>query len=149
MGNNYQLLDRFKEMECSIFSYPLDNEVVDTNYISKSFYYEMDENFLYLKDASDNRIKTCIRISEIADIYNQDENVYNDLIRIKTYYHTTYYIHTNEKTPVPEYCDKCGHVFDKDDQVWVINQKGQYGSVFDGDWICKRLCDDCVSGFVG
>lgn len=150
MGKNYQLLDQFKGMECAIFSRPLDNDAVDNKYVIKSFDYELDEFYLHLKDVTNNRIEATIRFDEIADIFNlgDDVDVYEDLVKIRTNYHTTYYIHTLEKKPLLLTCDKCGYEFEEYDPIWNINQQGQYGSMFDGDWICKRLCDDCVSGFI-
>ena len=50
-----------------------------------------------------------------------------------------------EERPIPVKCDKCEHEFEEFEQIWSINQQGEYMSVFDGDWISKRLCDSCIS----
>lgn len=147
---NYQLLDQFKGMECTIFSRPIDNDAVDTQYINKSFNYDLDEHFLHFKDATSNQVKTTVRLDEIDDILNlgNDVDVYDDLVKISTYYHTTYYVHTIEKKPIPIHCDKCGYEFAEEDQMWFINQRGEWGSIHDGDLISVRLCDNCVSYFI-
>lgn len=148
---NYWLLDRLLGMECKVLSRPIDNDAVDNQYIIKSFYYEMDEFYLHFKDAINNQVKTTVRLDEIADVLNlgDDMEIYDDLIKIYTQYHTTYYIHTTEKKLLPFHCDKCGHKFESNDPIWNINQQGEYGSIYDGDWISKKLCDDCVSFFIG
>lgn len=146
---NYQILNQFNGMECTIFSRPIGNDAVDTQYISKSFYFEVDKHFLTLRDATNDMVKTCIRLSEIDIINNLGEDVYKNLIRIITSYDITYYIKTIEKKPTPIHCDKCGCEFKEEDQTWFIHQQGEWSSRYDGDWISKKLCDNCVMNFIG
>jgi len=145
---NLNLLDQFNGMECLIFSYPI--EKTNSRYVSKSFIYELDKNFLRLKDMTNEMVGSNIILSEITGIESLGEDIYHDLIRVRTNDNITYAIKTIEKPPIPIHCDKCGHQFkNEQDQIWFINQQGEYGSIHDGDWISKKLCDHCVTDLIG
>ena len=45
-------------------------------------------------------------------------------------------------------CDRCGKIIDENNQVWFINQLAEYGSIYDGDFISKEICDDCLENFL-
>lgn len=154
MREKYWLLDRFIGKECKVFSRPIDNDAVDNEYIIKSFYYEMDEFFLRLKDATNNQVKTTVRLDEISDIFNlgDDVDIYDDLVKVKTHYHTTYYIKINEKRPVPIKCHKCGKEINFIEDKWFIHGYDSWLNAYDGDlWQIHELsfCTECVSNLIG
>jgi len=45
-------------------------------------------------------------------------------------------------------CDKCGKILDYD-EVWFIRQLASYGSSYDGDYISKEICENCLEIFFG
>jgi len=48
-------------------------------------------------------------------------------------------------------CDRCKKEIVDDDyeQYWSISQYAGYGSQFDGEWISKQICDECLGEFLG
>jgi len=45
-------------------------------------------------------------------------------------------------------CDRCKKVIENDDLVWFINQRGEYGSMYDSEHISIDICDSCLDDFM-
>jgi len=46
-------------------------------------------------------------------------------------------------------CNRCGkEIIENKDHVWFINQLAGYGSIYDGDFISKEICDECLEEFL-
>jgi len=112
----------------------------------QDFNYDIYDNDLVLMDEIDTDCRIYIPLEEVIEITNLTDDLYTTVIDIKygESGNKILSICCAERRPVPIKCDKCGYVFSEDEQIWYINQQGQYGSVYDGDWICKKLCDRCV-----
>ena len=111
------------------------------------FNYDICDNDLVLMDETDKDCRVYIPIEDITSITNLTDDLYSTVVDIKykdEFGDKIISICCAEGKPIPVRCDKCGYIFSEDEQVWYINQQGQYGSVYDGEWVCKRLCDRCV-----
>lgn len=111
------------------------------------FNYDVDENDLVLMDETDDDCRVYIPVDDVTEIINLTDDLYTTVVDIK-YDGKVILVCCAEKRPVSIKCDKCNHMFEEDEQVWSINQQGEYNSIYDGDWICKRLCDRCVSWLI-
>ena len=113
----------------------------------QDFNYEVTEEDLILMDETDNDCRVYIPVGEIVEVTNLTDDLYTTVVDIKyrdEFGDKILSICCAERKPIPVRCDKCGYVFSDDGQIWYINQQGQYGSVYDGDWLVKKLCDRCV-----
>ena len=111
------------------------------------FNYEVTEDDLILMDGTDKDCRVYIPIEEITSVTNLTDDLYTTVVDIKyrdEFSNKIISICCAERRPIPVRCDKCGYVFEEDEQIWYINQQGQYGSMYDGDWLVKKLCDRCV-----
>lgn len=148
---NLNLLDQFNGMECLIFSYPIDK--TNYKYVSKSFFYELDKNFLHLKDLTSEITGSSINLYEITDVESLGEDVYHDLVRIRTNNNMTYAIKTIEKKPIPITCHRCGNEIQIPEAVaWHVHGYDGYKNPYDGDSDIVnglRFCSDCIFDFVG
>jgi len=111
------------------------------------FNYEVTENDLILMDEYDKDCRVYIPIEEIILVTNLTDDLYTTVVDVKyrdEFGNKIISICCAESKPIPVRCDKCGYVFGEDEQIWYINQQGQYGSVYDGENISKKLCDSCV-----
>ena len=126
----------------------IQNEDADITYLyhNLSIDYDTYGDHLILIDG-ENECKTWIPLYLIRGITNLSDDLYVDVIEINAQY--DWRIGCAEERLVPVKCDKCGHEFEEFEQIWSINQQGEYMSVYDGDWICKKLCDSCLTSFLG
>ena len=111
------------------------------------FNYDICDNDLILMEKTDKDCRVYIPVDKITSVTNLTDDLYTTVVDIKykdEFGDKIISICCAERRPIPVRCDRCGYVFSDDEQIWYINQQGQYGSVYDGDWVCKRLCDSCV-----
>lgn len=113
-----------------------------------NFNYDVDfENDLVIMDDSDSDCKTYIPLNKITEIINLTDDLYSTVVNVK-YGDEQINICCAESRPALVKCDRCLHIFKDDEQIWIINQQGQYGSQFDSERISKKLCDDCIETLV-
>lgn len=144
---DFQLLDQFIDRKCEVSFHYLTEDKLSASYNYNLFSYELDNEYISLLDKNDNDCRTYVHLDEVIEVTNLTDDLYTTVVSIK-YKDKVISICCAEQKPVPIRCDKCGHVFDENEQIWSINQQGEYGSIYDGDWISKRLCDSCVSWLV-
>ena len=111
------------------------------------FNYDICDNDLVLMDEYDKDCRVYIPVDEITSVTNLTDDLYTTVVDIKykdEFGNKILSICCAESKPIPVTCDKCGYVFGDGDQIWWINQIGEYGSVYDGENISKKLCDSCV-----
>jgi len=117
-------------------------------FIYHNFNCDIIEKDLVLMDETDGDCRVYIPIDEIKEITNLTDDLYTTVVDIK-YGNKMISVCCAERKPIPIKCNKCGHEFQEDDQIWNINQQGEYGSIYDGEWISKRLCDNCIKDLMG
>jgi len=113
----------------------------------QDFNYDICDDDLILMDETDPDCRAYIPVDKITEIINLTDDLYSTVVDIRyndELEDKMISICCAERKSIPVKCDKCGYVFGDEEQIWYINQQGQYGSMYDGDWICKRLCDNCV-----
>jgi len=111
------------------------------------FNYDICDNDLVLMDEYDKDCRVYIPVDEITSVTNLTDDLYTTVVDIKykdEFGNKILSICCAERKPIPVRCDRCGCVFGDGDQIWWINQIGEYGSVYDGENISKKLCDSCV-----
>ena len=111
------------------------------------FNYDICDNDLILMDETDKDCRVYIPVDKITSVTNLTDDLYTTVVDIKykdEFGDKIISICCAERKPIPIRCNKCGYVFEDGEQVWEINQQGQYGSIYDGDWLVKKLCDRCV-----
>lgn len=141
------LLNQFIDRKCEVnFHYLIDNKLSAT-YNYNSFSYELDDEYIYLIDQNDEDCRTNIPLDEVIEVTNLTDNLYTTVVSIK-FNDRIVSVCCAERKPILVKCDKCGYVFQEEDQIWYINQQGEYESIYDGDWICKKLCDKCISWLI-
>ena len=107
------------------------------------FNYDICDNDLVLMDVSDKDCGVYIPFEEITEITNLTDDLYTTVVDIK-YGNKILSICCAERKPIPVRCDRCEYVFSDGDQIWWINQVGEYNSIHDNEVINKKLCDRCV-----
>jgi len=120
-------------------------------FIYQDFNYDICDNDLVLMDEIETDCRVYIPLNEITDVTNLTNDLYSTVVDVKhgdELENKMISICCAEHKPIPVTCSKCGYVFGIEEQVWRIEQQGQYGSAYDGDWICKKLCDKCVSTLI-
>jgi len=117
-------------------------------FMYQRFQWTVDDDYLILQDETEEEAIVYIPLDEITEIKNiNDKDMYSDVVDIKT---STYTLSVccMEARPVIPICDRCKKPLENE-QVWFINQTGEYGSRFDSETINKRLCDDCLDEVFG
>lgn len=137
---NYQLLDQFIDRKCEVGFHYLTDDRLSASYNYNSFLYELnlDEGYIYLIDQDDEDCRTCIPLNEVVEVTNLTDDLYMDVVDIK-FTDKIIGVCCAERKPVPVICNKCKHEFQEDEQIWYINQQGEYNSIYDGDWISKKI----------
>ena len=150
MGNqkNYQLLDRLSNMRCEVCIHSRQGNVIIATYLHNLFYYETDEDYIYLKDSMCCQNNTYTELNGILEIKNLSDDLYEDVVDLITD-DFIISVATLEERPKNVVCHKCGKEIQEIDHPWIINQLAEYGSQFDGDFISLVFCDDCLVDFVG
>jgi len=46
-------------------------------------------------------------------------------------------------------CDRCKKVIEDGEPIWFISQQGEYGSMYDNEFVSVEICDDCLDDFMG
>jgi len=111
------------------------------------FNYDICDNDLVLMDEYDKDCRVYIPVDEITSVTNLTDDLYTTVVDVKyrdEFGNKILSICCAESKPIPVKCDRCEYVFSDGDQIWWINQIGEYGSVYDGENISKKLCDSCV-----
>lgn len=139
-------LNQFLDMKCEVsFNFHTHNNNFMGTYVYNCFNYKEEESAMFIFDSNDETLNTRLEKNIIQKIYNlRDDDLYNDVVSIYTDDFIISITTLEQKLSIPE-CDKCGHVFEEDQQIWRINQIGNFGSVHDSETINKKLCDCCVS----
>ena len=131
------------------------NKDTDTTYIYNAFNYDAHTyNQLILMDSTMENCKTFIHLDNIERIVSVSEDVYDDVLYIKTT-HYDFYINCIEEKPELPKCRKCGREINvPEETIWSIHGMANYGSRYD-DWEDNMavnsmiFCDDCVYGWLG
>lgn len=147
MKKNFDLLNQFKGRRCEI---TLINHPLYVTYVYQSFNFEVDEEYLNLKDETESESNTTIELRKIIEVSSLNVNdIQNDVIDIKT---NNFILSITLLEEQPEYprCFKCGKkIKTPEDSIWNISGSGNYGSHYDGDKININVCDNCMYGFIG
>ena len=112
------------------------------------FNYDICDNDLVLMDEYDKDCRVYIPLDEITSVTNLTDDLYTTVVDVK-YGDKILSICCAERRPIPVRCDRCDYVFNNGDQIWYINQIGEYGSMYDGDVISKKICENCLEKFLG
>lgn len=142
---NLSCLEKF--MGHSVF---IKNEGAEETFIYSNLLVDCStyDNGLMLSDGN-NDCKTFIPYETIYSINNINDDLYSDKISISAV-HYNWKIGCAEKRPVLPKCFKCGkEIREFEDQTWYIQQEGMYGSKYDGEIVSVKICDDCLSNFLG
>jgi len=147
MRKNLELLNQFKGRRCEI---SLNNHPLYVTYVYYSFNYESDEEYLTLKDETESESNTTIELNKIIEVKNlHANNIYNDVVDIKTNDFTLSITLLEEQQEYPR-CFKCGKkIKTPEDSIWCISGSGNYGSYYDGESLNINVCDNCMYGFIG
>jgi len=151
---NYQLLDQFRGMKCSVGFHSITDTNILTSYIYQSFAYYLDEDgFIFLEDKiNDKEAFTYFELSKVNEIKNLNDSIYHDVV---SFYTDEYIIDvcTLESKPVLPKCHKCGKdILIPESVNWRVVGHSCYENPYDNDMdIIDSLnfCSDCIVGFIG
>jgi hypothetical protein len=150
MLKNFELLNRFCGRKCEIdFTFSNGTRPLFATYIFHEFDYTLDEEYIRFEDTTETECDTSIELSRITLVKNLDEDIYNDVVAIVTEDFTVSVCLLEEKPIIPR-CDRCKKELDNNEQVWFINQMGEYNSSCrDGQNVQVKVCDSCFEGMFG
>ena len=79
--------------------------------------------------------------------YVEGENVFQSVFTINMIDGTQIQICVYEE---PVRCFRCGLILNEGrrNTVWEVNSSGGYGSHFDSERVCVKICDDCIYEFI-
>ena len=150
---DYQLLDQFRGMKCSVGFHSITNTNILTSYIYQSFTYYLEDEFIYLEDETNNKEAfTYFELDKVNEIKNLNDRLYHDVV---TFYTDEYVIDvcTLEEKPVFPKCHKCGNEILIPEAInWHVAGYSGYENPYDNDMdIVDRLnfCSECIVGFIG
>ena len=156
---NFNLLDQFNDRKCEISFHSLLDNSLSATYVYDLFSYELTDEYICLKDQSDDDcILTSIpliKIDSVVNLNNDVLDVYSDVVSLKCKC-DDYIVSvcTLERKFIYPRCYKCGKEILDFDSIWYIHGNANYGSHYDSpedNLIINSLsfCDDCVHSFIG
>jgi len=155
LKKNYSLLDQFNDRKCEVSFHSLSNDTLSATYVYNSFFYELTDECIILKDESeDDCVVTSIDLSKINSVSNLTDDFYVDVVSIKTNDYILGVCTLERKFIYPR-CYKCGkQILVPNETIWYIHGQVNYDSHYDDpeeNSIVNSLhfCDSCVVGFVG
>ncbi|MDD4644349.1 MAG: hypothetical protein PHW90_04910 [Bacilli bacterium] len=153
MEKNYQLLNEFLGMKCSVGVRSLTNSNLFASFIYQSFTYYIEDGFIYLEDETNDReASSQFELSEIKKIENLCDNLYRDVV---SFWMDGFIIEvcTLEEPFIFPKCHKCGKDILIPEAVnWHVAGHSCYENPYDNDMdIIDNLnfCSDCMVGFIG
>ena len=153
MENNYQLLNEFLGMKCSVGVRSLTNSNLSASFIYQSFTYYIEDGFIYLEDETNDReASSQFELSEIKKIENLCDNIYRDVV---SFWMDGFIIEvcTLEEPFIFPKCHRCGKDILIPEAVnWHVLGHSCYENPYDNDMdIVDRLnfCSECIVGFIG
>jgi len=153
MEKNYQLLNEFLGMKCSVGVRSLTNSNLSASFIYQSFTYYIEDGFIYLEDETNDReASSQFELSEIKKIENLCDNIYRDVV---SFWMDGFIIEvcTLEEPFIFPKCHRCGKDILIPEAVnWHVLGHSCYENPYDNDMdIVDRLnfCSECIVGFIG
>ena len=153
MENNYQLLNQFSGMKCSVGVRSLTNSNLSASFIYQSFTYYIEDGFIYLEDETNDReASSQFELSEIKKIENLCDNLYHDVV---SFWMDGFIIEvcTLEEPFVYPKCHKCGKDILIPEAVnWRVLGHSCYENPYDNDMDIidgLNFCSECIVGFIG
>ena len=153
MEKNYQLLNEFLGMKCSVGVRSLTNSNLSASFIYQSFTYYIEDGFIYLEEETNDReASSQIELSEIKKIENLCDNIYRDVV---SFWMDGFIIEvcTLEEPFIFPKCHRCGKDILIPEAVnWHVLGHSCYENPYDNDMdIVDRLnfCSECIVGFIG
>lgn len=153
MEKNYQLLNEFLGMKCSVGVRSLTNSNLSASFIYQSFTYYIEDGFIYLEDETNDReTSSQFELSEIKKIENLCDNLYRDVV---SFWMDGFIIEvcTLEEPFIFPKCHKCGKDILIPEAVnWHVAGHSCYENPYDNDMdIIDNLnfCSECIVGFIG
>lgn len=150
---NYQLLDQFLGMKCSVGVRSLTDYNLDAAFIYQSFTYYLEDNLIYLEDETNSREAfTYFELDKVKEIKNLGDNLYHDVV---TFYTDEYVIDvcTLDEPFIYPKCHKCGKDILIPEAVnWRVLGYECYENPYDNDMDIVdglNFCSDCMVGFIG
>jgi len=153
MEKNYQLLNEFLGMKCSVGVRSLTNSNLSASFIYQSFTYYLEDGFIFLEDETNDReASSQFELSEIKKIENLCDNLYRDVV---SFWMDGFIIEvcTLEEPFVYPKCHRCGKEIHIPEAVnWHVLGHSCYENPYDNDMdIIDNLnfCSECIVGFIG
>jgi hypothetical protein len=150
---NYQLLNEFLGMKCSVGFRSLTDYTLDASYVYQSFTYYLDDGFIYLEDETNNREAfTYFELDKVKEIKNLGDNLYHDVVSFKTDEYIIEVCTLEEPFVFPK-CHKCGKdILIPEAVTWRVLGHSCFENPYDNDMdIIDNLnfCSECIVGFIG
>jgi hypothetical protein len=153
MEKNYQLLNEFLGMKCSVGVRSLTNSNLNASFIYQSFTYYLEDGFIFLEDETNDReASSQFELSEIKKIENLCDNLYRDVV---SFWMDEFIIEvcTLEEPFIFPKCHKCGKDILIPEAVnWHVLGHSCYENPYDNDMDIidgLNFCSDCIVGFIG
>jgi len=150
---NYQLLNQFLGMKCSVSIRSLTDFTLDASCIYQSFTYYLEDQYIYFEDETNDREAfTYFELDKVKDIKNLCDDLYHDVVTFLIEDEYVIDVCTLESKPVLPRCHKCGNEIQIPEDNWHINGIDGYENRYDSDvWIIHNLnfCTDCIENLIG
>lgn len=148
---NYQLLDQFSGRKCEVSLHTLVGNFVISTYIHHSFFYELDNENIYLKDGMNNQNDIFTELNSITEVKNLCDDIYHDVVDLVIDNFIISVCLLEEKPKYPK-CHKCGNEICIPEDNWYINGYDGYENIYDGDVeliSSLHFCSNCITEFIG
>lgn len=150
---NYQLLNEFLGMKCSVGVRSLTDYTLDAAYVYQSFTYYLEGEYIYLEDESNNREAfTYFELNKVKEIKNLGDNLFSDVVSFVMDEYMVEICTLEEPFVFPK-CHKCGNEIHIPEAVnWRVLGHSCYENPYDNDMDIVdglNFCSDCMAGFIG
>lgn len=117
----------------------------NSNHILQEFKWKYDDEYenLVLYDEKEREAKTYIPLVDITEVTNLTDDIYFDVIDVKTK-DNIFSVCTMEERPISPICSKCGKDL-SNEYTHTIDLEIGFGSKYDGNAIHRKYCEDCIA----